>query len=67
MTCRWNVLGPAGKHVLVGALSDNVVLRVLTAKQLANTVHQARSHNGKVFAVEVLVVNDLSAGRSLID
>ena len=67
MTRRWNVLGPAGKHVLVGALSDNVVLRVLTAKQLASKVHQARSHNGKVFAVEVLVVNDLSAGRSLID
>ena len=58
---------PAGKHVLVSALSDNVVLRVSSATEFADTIHGTRSHLGQVSAMNVLVIDDLGAARQLVD
>ena len=61
------MLGPAGKHVLVSALSDNVVLRVSSATEFADTIHGTRSHLGQVSAMNVLVIDDLRAARPVVD
>ena len=62
-----HVLGPAGQHVLVGTLPDDVMLRVHAAAQLANAIHRVRPHHGQVFAVKMLVVDNLGAGGLYID
>ena len=59
------MLGPAGKHVLVSALPNDMLLRVVSAAQLAD--NGARSHLSKDPAMKVLIINDLGAGRSLVD
>ena len=62
-----NVLCQAGEHILVSALPNDRVLRVLTAAEFADTVHEARFHLGRVPVKKMLVINDLGAGGPLVD
>ena len=61
------MLGPAFQHVLVGAFSDYVVLRVCPSAKLADAVHRACPDHGQVPTIKVLVIDDLSAGGLYID
>ena len=62
-----HVLSPAFQLVLVGALSDNVVLRVSPSAQLANAVNRTRPYHGQVPTMKVFVIDDFGAGGLYVD